>query len=304
MSRTVAFFRCSECGSHADAWVACCPSCEQSYVLTPVLAGVARPPPPRPRTLGDAPALPDVRVSTGVPGLDRVLGTSWRTGKSGVHVPSTVLFAGAAGAGKSTLLLRVAAAVRTKRFLYASTEQTVAEIRDNAERVGLTPDEIARIPAARIETLEELTGLLAEQDPRVVVLDSFNELVDPRHDTGDVQANLVRHATALKLESEAKDRAFLLITHMNKKEEVAGVQRVQHIVSAVLRLEKRGDTRVVHCPDKNRFGTTDARAYFRMTDRGLADAAAPAAASADADAARREKRRFRDRLGGGAAGDD
>ncbi len=234
--------------------------------------------------------MPGIRISTGIEGFDRVLGTNWRTKKSGINVPSTVLLAGAAGVGKSTLLMRVASSLETRKFLYLSTEQTLEEIRDNAERCGLTIKDMKRIEAHRISTLEEALKLMRKRDPRVVVLDSLNELVDPRRDTGDVHANLIRTTNSLKLEAEKRNRAIILITHMNKKEEIAGVQRIQHIVSAVMRFEKRGKLRVVHCPDKNRFGSTSEKAYFKMTERGMEDAVN--VAEEEKRDAKLERRRF------------
>jgi predicted ATP-dependent serine protease len=228
----------------------------------------------------------------GVEGLDRVLGQDWRTKKCGIHVPSTILFAGAAGSGKSTLLLRSAAGCETRKFLYLSTEQTIDEINDNAARVGLD-QKIKDVNAKRIYTLDEALEAMHKYKPHIAVIDSLFEITDPKKDTGDMHANLVRTTTAFKEEAERHRRAIILIAHMNKKEEIAGVQRVQHIVSTVLRVDKRGKLRVVHCPDKNRFGSTSEKAYFKMTESGLEDAASPAAKQEDDRQEKLEKRRFR-----------
>lgn len=229
----------------------------------------------RKKTLADAPELSSVRVSTGIIGLDNVLGKAWRTGKTGMAIPSTVLLAGAAGCGKSTLLLQMSACVATKRFLYASSEQTLAEIKDNAMRLGLTEQQISGIQAEQTKELSELIKCMHDHNPQVVVVDSLNELVDSKNDTADVQANMIRTTLAIKEEAEKHNRGIFLITHMNKKEEIAGVQRIQHIVSAVMKIEteaKRGKTaRILQCPNKNRFGSTSTIARFVMTEHGLED---------------------------------
>lgn len=229
----------------------------------------------RRKTLADAPPLDGVRVSTGIAGLDMVLGTDWRTGKRGIYVPSSVLFAGAAGCGKSTLLLQMAARIQTKRFLYLSTEQTLSEIKENAERIGLTKEQIAGIEADRVTELAEAIKIMNESNPQIVVIDSLNEMLDSPGDTGDVQMNMVRITTAFKEHAEKYKRGIILITHMNKKEEIAGVQRIQHIVSAVMKMEKdenRGKmARSLMCPQKNRFGDTSMIARFSMTKAGLED---------------------------------
>ncbi len=252
-----------------------CPECGVFGGLAPPKKQTEAQPKKR-KTLADAPPLAGLRVSTGILGLDRVLGIDWRTKKCGLHIPSSVLFAGAAGCGKSTLLLQMCARLATKRFLYLSSEQTLSEIKDNAERLGLTPSEIAGIEAERVTELSEALERMHEFNPQVVIIDSLNELVDSMNDTPDVQMNMIRTTTALKEEAEKNNRGIFLITHMNKKEEISGVQRIQHIVSAVMHIEmepKLGKSgRILQCPKKNRFGSTSTISRFMMTEHGLEEA--------------------------------
>lgn len=294
MDRAIYTFQCRNCNNYSTLWSKNCPVCDRDGALVPVTE--EQPIVIKKKTLADAKPLTGIRISTGIEGFDRVLGRSWRTNQNGIHIPSTVLFAGAAGVGKSTLLMRMAASVKTEKFLYLSTEQTVDEIRDNAERCGLSEADLVRIIAMRITDLSEAVSAMKEHKSKVVVLDSLNELVDPKNDTGDTHANLIRSTTAFKLDAEENKRGILMITHMNKKEEIAGVQRIQHIVSAVMRIEKRGQLRVVHCPDKNRFGSTSEKAYFRMTERGMEEAAAPETREVEAHEENNEKRRFRNHV--------
>lgn len=268
-------YRCRECGARSDHWTSGCPACTAFGAMVVADGMEAIPQEKKRKTLADAPALTGLRISTGIDGLDRVLGADWRTGKRGVHVPSTVLFAGAAGCGKSTLLLQMAARINTRRFLYLSSEQILAEIKENAERIGLSEEEIGCIEADRVVELSQAIQRMHDSNPQVVVVDSLNELLDSPNDRGDVQANMIRITTALKEEAERHNRAIFLITHMNKKEEISGVQRIQHIVSAVMKIERdatRGKmARSLGCPDKNRFGSTDMIARFVMTKGGLED---------------------------------
>src|SRR5262249_57257823 len=70
-------------------------------------------------------------VATGVGELDRVLG--------GGFVPGSVtLLGGEPGVGKSTLLLQVVAGLATqgRRTLLVSAEESAAQVRLRAERVG------------------------------------------------------------------------------------------------------------------------------------------------------------------------
>ena len=76
---------------------------------------------------------PDLpRLSVGLPELDRVLG-------GGLVPGSVVLVGGEPGIGKSTLLLQAAAGVAAGgTVLYASGEESAAQVRLRATRLGLT----------------------------------------------------------------------------------------------------------------------------------------------------------------------
>ena len=72
------------------------------------------------------------RISTGVPELDRVLG-------GGLVPASLVLVGGEPGVGKSTLLLAALGHVsRTRRALLVTGEESAAQVKLRAERLGGT----------------------------------------------------------------------------------------------------------------------------------------------------------------------
>src|SRR6185295_12198522 len=130
-------YRCAECGQQAAQWVGRCPSCQAWGTLEQVAAAAG----PR-RVAAGAPSSPARRISeveldtararpTGVAELDRVLG-------GGLVPGAVVLLAGEPGVGKSTLLLEVAAqAARTgRRALYVTGEESAAQVRLRADRIG------------------------------------------------------------------------------------------------------------------------------------------------------------------------
>src|SRR6266568_134988 len=99
-------FACQSCGAISPKWLGRCPDCEEwnSYVEE---AHSERPSP-----AGESASLPisevaaavEKRLSTGMPGFDRVLG-------GGLVPGSVVLLGGEPGIGKSTLLLQAARCV-------------------------------------------------------------------------------------------------------------------------------------------------------------------------------------------------
>ncbi|MBI3630290.1 MAG: AAA family ATPase, partial [Candidatus Rokubacteria bacterium] len=74
------------------------------------------------------------RLATGIGELDRVLG-------GGVVRGSLVLIGGDPGIGKSTLLLQASQALATAAppVLYVSGEESVAQIKLRADRLGIAP---------------------------------------------------------------------------------------------------------------------------------------------------------------------
>src|SRR5213075_2902488 len=97
--------------------------------------------PPKPLLrLVDVDAVEAERISTGVPELDRVLG-------GGLVPASLVLVGGEPGVGKSTLLLTALASIsRERRALLVTGEESVAQVKLRAERLG---------GAERVEILAE-----------------------------------------------------------------------------------------------------------------------------------------------------
>src|SRR5690606_36738588 len=124
----------------AVKWVGRCGECQAWGTVAEVGA------PTSARTNAVAPARPAVPISevdaeqaqarsTGVEEFDRVLG-------GGIVPGAVVLMAGEPGIGKSTLALDVAArAARTgERVLYVSGEESAAQVKLRAERIGAVAD--------------------------------------------------------------------------------------------------------------------------------------------------------------------
>src|SRR5699024_3533170 len=131
--------RCTECGWTTVKWVGRCGECQAwgtieeiggATTRTTAAARVERPAVPIGEVEGDGAR----HRTTGVDEFDRVLG-------GGLVPGSVVLVAGEPGTGKSTLLLDAAARVgEGRRVLYISGEESAAQVRGRAERIGAITD--------------------------------------------------------------------------------------------------------------------------------------------------------------------
>src|SRR5215217_4299856 len=180
MSRSI--FVCSTCGHESPRWHGRCPGCGDWNALVEERSTSARDRPRGGRSRGRAPATralrpvplrevepPAVdRFRTGIAELDRVLG-------GGLVPGSLVLLGGAPGIGKSTItasaLGRLARAGR--KVLYVSGEESAAQVRLRAERLG---PHALQVPIVAETDLEAVVATVEAERPEVCVVDSVQVL--------------------------------------------------------------------------------------------------------------------------------
>jgi DNA repair protein RadA/Sms len=257
-------YACTDCGYSAGRWFGKCPGCGAfGTLIEDVGGGPAAKAPPQPLLrLVDVQAAEAERIPTGVPELDRVLG-------GGLVPASLVLVGGEPGVGKSTLLLTALAAMsKDRRALLVTGEESVAQVKLRAERLG---------GAERVEILAEteldtVCATLEAERPDVCVIDSIQTLYSA--DVGSAPGSVaqVREAAA-RLMRVAKELgvATILVGHVTKDGTVAGPRVLEHLVDCVLQFE--GDRYHAHRvlrAAKNRFGSTNELGVFEMTGTGLA----------------------------------
>ncbi len=170
---TTAPYRCTECGWTTVKWVGRCGECQQwgTVVEAAEQTGIVRSLTPVPPS-ADRAAQPITRVSasdaprrtTGIGEFDRVLG-------GGLVPGAAILLSGEPGVGKSTLLLDVAAhsAASGHRVLYASAEESVAQVRLRASRTGALHDELYLASETDLATI---MGNVDEVQPSLLSVDT------------------------------------------------------------------------------------------------------------------------------------
>jgi DNA repair protein RadA/Sms len=269
-------YECSECGWRAPKWAGRCGECQtwgsvaeaRQSGITAVAPGSTRVPlrAGKPRS----PAIPIAQVDataararpTGMGELDRVLG-------GGLVPGAVVLLAGEPGVGKSTLLLEAGAlAARSGPVLYVTGEESVAQVRQRADRIGALSDSLY------LAAETDFAALLAHVeaiDPGLLIVDSVQTISAAGIEGVPGGVTQVREITAA-LTALAKQRTLttVLVGHVTKDGSVAGPRTLEHLVDVVLSFDgdARGQLRMVRAL-KNRFGPTDEIGCFELGEEGL-----------------------------------
>jgi DNA repair protein RadA/Sms len=280
---------CQSCGEAFLRWEGQCRACSawNSLVETQVRTtpGPVRAVPPgvgsagrsAPVTLGHVSTPDQPRLAVGISELDRVLG-------GGLVPGSLVLVGGEPGIGKSTLVLQAAAGVASRSgplsVLYASGEESAAQLRIRADRLGLLSGPGARVRVLAESAIDRIVEVALAEPPALIVIDSVqtatvDDLDGPAGSVGQVRG------AALRLMELAKPEgiAVVLVGHVTKDGSIAGPKTLEHLVDAVLTLEgeRYAAIRLLRA-SKNRFGSTEEVGVFEMGEHGLAEVADPARA--------------------------
>jgi DNA repair protein RadA/Sms len=209
-----------------------------------------------------------LRVPSGDDEVDRVLGGGWVSG-------SVLLLAGEPGIGKSTLLLQLThlAAAAGRTTLYVAGEESPAQVRMRAERLGVA----GGVQVTREIDARRVAAFLRAESPHLAIVDSIQTLVSEDGATPGTLTQ-VRDSTAL-LVAAAKETGttLVLIGHVTKQGSIAGPKVVEHMVDATLALESAAGFRVLRAL-KNRFGPAGELGVFEMAGDGMRQVANPSQA--------------------------
>jgi DNA repair protein RadA/Sms len=212
---------------------------------------------------------PDDRVRTGIGELDRVLG-------GGVVRGSLVLIGGDPGVGKSTLLLQAARALAhaAPPVLYVTAEESAAQVKMRADRLGIATDGLLLWPENDLSVVQ---GALDDVKPRALVIDSIQTVFLPDLESAPGSVAQVRECGA-RLMTLAKGLgiATFLVGHVTKEGALAGPRVLEHLVDTVLYFEgeRHHSYRVLRAV-KNRFGSTNEIGVFEMAEGGLVEVKNP-----------------------------
>ena len=279
MPKTKTVFFCTACGNETPKWQGKCPACgawntlvEQEVHAAPAAKTRARSASigiyKEPKPLGQVDTDSEIRFSTGMGELDRVLG-------GGAVAGSLVLVGGAPGIGKSTLLLQICQSLCAGRtVLYISGEESERQLKLRAQRLGVDS------PNLLVYSETHLGAVLQAVDqvkPDVLIADSIQTLYNEDNESSPGSISQVKDCTmALMQLSKAQGITVFVVGHINKEGSIAGPKVLEHMVDCVLYFEGDRNTsyRLLRAA-KNRFGSTNEIGVFEMEDKGLTEVPNP-----------------------------
>ncbi len=275
-SKTVFF--CSECGNETAKWAGKCPACgawnslveAQAETKTKSAAASASRGNMRskPLPISELDSEEEIRFSTGIRELDRVLG-------GGAVRGSMVLVGGAPGIGKSTLLLQMCGLTSpSERILYVSGEESQRQIKMRARRMGVEGSNISVLSEIDID---EISRSVEQIHPDILIIDSVQTMYNSELTSAPGSVGQVKDcAMAIMRIAKSEGLTAFVVGHVNKEGAIAGPKVLEHMVDCVLYFEGEQNLsyRIIRAA-KNRFGSTNEIGVFEMNDTGLREVENP-----------------------------
>lgn len=271
MAKAKTIFFCTNCGNETPKWMGRCPGCGafntiQEHIEKTAPSGRAKPAPVgssrKPQRLSEVFSDDEIRFSTGMGELDRVLG-------GGAVAGSLVLVGGAPGIGKSTLLLQICNSLCTGRsVLYISGEESERQLKLRAQRLGVSPESLYILSETR---LSDVLEAVEEMKPDILIVDSIQTLYNDENESSPGSVSQVKDCTMSMMQlSKSQGITVFVVGHINKDGNIAGPKVLEHMVDCVLYFEGDPNTsyRLLRAA-KNRFGSTNEIGVFEMMDHGL-----------------------------------
>lgn len=277
MAKQKTVFFCTNCGNETPKWMGRCPGCGafntmEEHIEKPIAAGkmkvasigTSR----RPQRIQEVSSNGEIRFSTGMGELDRVLG-------GGAVAGSLVLVGGAPGIGKSTLLLQICNNLCSgRKVLYISGEESEQQLKLRAERLGVSPKELYILSEIR---LSDVVAATEELKPEILIVDSIQTLYNEENESSPGSVSQVKDCTMTMMQlSKSQGITVFVVGHINKDGNIAGPKVLEHMVDCVLYFEGDPNTsyRLLRAA-KNRFGSTNEIGVFEMLDVGLVEVPNP-----------------------------
>jgi len=272
MARSLTVFECTACGYQSPKWLGRCPECgawSTLEVSSPDRPQTTQGSGARPIPFPEIPKTGVARLSTGIPELDRVLG-------SGMVPGAAILLGGEPGIGKSTILLQAASLLSSQEHsvLFVTGEESATQLRLRGDRLSVKEKTLLVLEETDVD---RIVATAKESSPALLIVDSIQAVScsDVASVPGSV-AQVRESATRLVRLAKSTNLPVILVGHVTKEGGLAGPRALEHVVDTVVQFE--GDRHHAHRilrTLKNRFGPSDEIGVFKMTSTGLQEVPNP-----------------------------
>ncbi|MCL2406287.1 MAG: DNA repair protein RadA [Defluviitaleaceae bacterium] len=215
------------------------------------------------------PDKPEIRSSTGISELDRVL-------SGGIVRGSLTLVGGEPGVGKSTLLLQLCKGIGISPILYVSGEESLTQVKLRASRLGAARQGLFMISET---SLAAVSAAVDKLSPGLIIIDSIQTMCDENLPNTPGTPTQIRECAGFLMRlAKSRDISVVMIGHVTKEGSIAGPKLLEHMVDTVLYFEgdKQLHYRIIRAA-KNRFGATNEIGVFEMQNDGLIEIPNPSA---------------------------
>lgn len=273
MAKVKKAYECVECGHTQGVWAGQCPQCKKWGTMHEVV--VEKSSTSKSVVVEDknAKKLKSIsldaseRIKSSYAEFDRSVG-------GGLVRDSVSILTARPGAGKSTLLLQLSKSYADLglKVIYISGEESESQIKSRADRImnDSLPENVWILSTNSMDlAIKEIKKI----DADIVFLDSIQtfSLAEFDNKAGSPTQTIEVSNKAVEIAKDFnRKRAVIMIGHMTKKGEMAGLRTLEHLVDTVLILdgESEEDLRVL-TSSKNRFGRTGEIGLFSMDEDGL-----------------------------------
>ena len=279
MAKVKKAYECKNCGHVQNVWAGQCPSCKKwgSLVETTIKEGKASKKivldeDKKAKKLKEIEINESERIPSDYEEFDRAVG-------GGLVRDSVTILTARPGAGKSTLLLQLSKSYADEglKVLYVSGEESESQIKSRAIRI--MKEEPKNLWILSTNSMDLAIKEIKATGADIVILDSIQTFTLQEFDNkqGSPTQTIEVAGKAVEIaKNPDKKRAFIMVGHMTKTGEMAGLRTLEHLVDTVLILDGSPDEDLrVLTSSKNRFGRTGEIGLFFMDEEGLVEITNP-----------------------------
>ena len=273
MAKVKKAYECRNCGHIQNVWAGQCPSCKKwgSLVETTVKEEktgkkVILDEDNKAKKLREIEINESERIHSVYEEFDRAVG-------GGLVRDSVSILTARPGAGKSTLLLQLSKSYADSglKVLYVSGEESESQIKSRSLRI--MEEEPKNLWILSTNSMDLAIKEIKSTSADIVILDSIQTFTLQEFDNkqGSPTQTIEVAGKAVEMaKNPDKKRAFIMVGHMTKTGEMAGLRTLEHLVDTVLILDGSPDEDLrILTSSKNRFGRTGEIGLFSMDEEGL-----------------------------------